>query len=264
MVQPTLFLSHGAPDIALRTSHPSNRFLRGLGEKLERPDAILVVTAHWCTAEIALSSVTQYETIHDFGNFDSRLYAMHYTPPGDRGLASRIAQELTHAGMEIHTDTVRGLDHGSWIPLHLIYPDADIPVVQMSVQPHLSPDHHYRLGRQLALFREENVLIIGSGALTHNLARSTFTSVDKEPESWVTDFADWMRKQLEEGNSRTVLEYRSRAPYGAANHPSEEHLCPLFVETGAANGQPATLLPSGSMYGTVMMDSYGFGIDSPG
>lgn len=168
MIRP-LFLSHGAPtlpfeDVAARD------FLKGLPAALPRPRAILVVSAHWETRVPTVNVVERNRTIHDFAGFPEALYQLTYPAPGDPQLADRIVDLLAEAGLPSATDTARGLDHGAWVPLMLAWPDADIPVVQLSVQSQLGPGHHLEVGRAIAPLAEEGVLIVASGSFTHDLS----------------------------------------------------------------------------------------------
>ncbi len=259
MQQPTLFLSHGAPDIAVRPDHPSNAFLCELGQQLHRPDAIVIFTAHWLTEALTVSSLDKYETIHDFGNFDARLYEIHYEPAGTTALATELAALVSNTGQTVHLDHTRGLDHGAWTPLALMYPEADIPVVQVSIQPHRSPEYHYRIGEAIASLRSQNILIIGSGAMTHSFKGLSMPGRDGQPPQWAQEFSDWMNEAAASGNNEALLHYRARAPYAEENHPSDEHLLPFFAAVGAGGGAPGQRLHSDSMYRTVMMDMYAFG-----
>lgn len=259
MPQPALFLSHGAPDLAVRPDHPSHIFLREFGHRLSRPDAIVIFTAHWLTETITVSSVQRYETIHDFGNFDPRLFEMKYEPTGNPELAEEIASLLDRSGRPVQIDGERGLDHGAWIPLMLMYPEADIPVVQLSIQPRKSPEYHLRLGEAIGSLRNRNILVVGSGALTHNLSGLRMSGRVENPPPWVTEFSDWMKEAIESGNDHALLRYRTSAPKAEENHPTDEHLLPIFAAMGAAAGSPGLRLHSASMYHTVMMDMYQFG-----
>jgi len=165
---PALFVSHGSPMIAI-TPNPAHHFLRDLGPRLGRPRAILIATAHWATATPVLGTAARPETIHDFGGFPPALYALRYPAPGAPEVAREAGTRLRAAGLAVAEDAARGLDHGSWIPALLMYPDADIPIAQISIQPEADPAHHYQIGAALRPLREEGVLILGSGSFTHNL-----------------------------------------------------------------------------------------------
>lgn len=255
---PSLFLSHGAPTLPLGDT-PAKRFLTGLGKQLGRPDAILVASAHWETARPAITATEVNKTIHDFYGFPPALYALRYPAPGSPALAERVSDLLCAAGLASALDHSRGLDHGAWVPLSLIYPEADIPTVQISLQRGLGPAHHLQIGRALAPLRQENVLIIGSGSFTHDLARLSSAAPDEAAPADVSQFADWMDRALVEGRSCDLVTYRSRAPFAAKNHPSEEHLLPLFVALGAVGGKPRVEhLHQSTTYGVLRMDAYAF------
>jgi 4,5-DOPA dioxygenase extradiol len=185
---------------------------------------------------------------------------MTYPAPGAPALAERVSDLLCGAGIASDIDRRRGLDHGAWVPLLLMYPAADIPVLQLSIQGHLGPAHHLQLGQALAPLRQEGVLVIGSGSFTHNLRelRRDAGDDDTAPE-WVTGFAQWFDAALSEGRRCDLLTYRARAPHAERNHPTEEHLLPLYVALGAAGeGARAERLHASATYGTLRMDAYAF------
>ncbi len=259
MTLPSLFLSHGAPTLPL-TDTPARTFLSGLGHHLPRPKAILVASAHWETARPAVNAVAWNETIHDFYGFPRALYDLRYPAPGAPELAGDIAARLQAAGLACDIDRQRGLDHGAWVPLSLIYPAADIPVLQISVQTHLGPEHHLRVGRALAPLRDEGVLIIGSGSYTHDLSEFRGQDPNTPAPAWVNGFADWFDTALTEERFTDLLDYRRRAPFAVKNHPTEEHLLPLYVALGAGGAKPhAQRLHTSATYGILRMDVYAFG-----
>ncbi len=258
MTMPSLFLSHGSPTLPL-TDTPARAFLQRLGHTIERPQAILVASAHWETASPAVNAVERNETIHDFGGFPRALYEMQYPAPGSPPVAARVAERLRTAGFACTTDHRRGLDHGAWVPLRLMYPQADIPVVQLSVQPHLGPEHHLRVGRALAPLRQEGVLIIGSGSFTHDLSEFRGHGVSDPSPDWVNGFADWFDSALTRRQTDDLLDYRRQAPFAAKNHPTEEHLLPLYVALGAAGENArAERLHASATYSVLRMDVYAF------
>ena len=258
---PTLFLSHGSPMLAVEDI-PARRFLLNLGAAIEaehgRPSAILIASAHWETEHPAVNAVAWNDTIHDFYGFPQALYRLRYPAPGDAALADRAGALLEAAGMAWERDTQRGLDHGAWVPLLMAWPAADIPVVALSVQSHLSPAHHLRVGQALAPLREQGVLIIGSGAMTHDLRRMRSADPNGPEAPDVAAFTGWMSQALTEGRTDDLLAYRDRAPYGKAQHPTPEHLLPLFVALGAGGGA-ARQLHESVRYGFLRMDAWGFG-----
>lgn len=256
---PALFVSHGSPMMALEPS-PARDFLSHLGRALGRPDAILVASAHWDTPRPELNAVAVNATIHDFDGFPPALYAMRYPAPGAPDLAERVATLLSEAGLAAEVDRERGLDHGAWVPLTLMYPEHHIPVLQLSLQSVLGPAHHLRLGQAIARLRAENVLMIGSGSFTHNLGRLRRRAPDTPPPTDVAAFADWMHDALVQHRIDELLAYRCRAPYAADQHPTEEHLLPLFVALGAGgDNAAATRLHASTTYSALRMDAYAFG-----
>ena len=231
---PTLFISHGSPMLAIQES-PAHRFLLDLGKTLPKPRAILVASAHWESMDgPTVSLALDPETIHDFGGFPRALFDIQYPAAGAPDVATRAAALLEQEGVAVKTSAMRGLDHGAWVPLRLMYPDADIPVAQISVVRGASPADHLRIGRALSSLRDEGVLVIGSGSLTHNLYEFRGQDIDAPVPAWVSDFDMWMKERLEANDSQALLNYRVEAPFAVRNHPTEEHLLPLFVAMGAA------------------------------
>jgi 4,5-DOPA dioxygenase extradiol len=264
MTMPSLFLSHGAPTLPL-TDTPARAFLSQIGNTLERPKAILVISAHWETATPTVNAVDSNETIHDFGGFPRALYDLRYAAPGSPTFAARVAERLRTGGFDCNIDKRRGLDHGAWVPLLLMYPQADIPVLQLSVQPHLGPEHHLRVGHALAPLRDEDVLIIGSGSFTHDLSEFRGHGPNDPAPNWVNSFADWFDTALTKNQTDDLLDYRRRAPFATKNHPTEEHLLPLYSALGAAGETAhAERLHASSTYSVLRMDVYAFhGLDDP-
>ncbi|RDB44335.1 dioxygenase [Halomonas sp. DQ26W] len=244
-MQPSLFISHGSPMLAL-TPGPAHDFLRELGRAL-RPEAILVVSAHWTTRQLMVSTSPRPETIHDFGGFPQALFDCQYPAPGEPELARRFARELNAVPTE------RGLDHGAWVPLSLMFPEADIPVVSLSLPVEWSNQQLVELGGKLAGARCDGVLVIGSGSLTHNLAEMQAGQVPT-PE-WVSQFVDWIHFRLEAGD-RDALQEWELAPQARRNHPTPEHFLPLLVAMGA--GGQARRLHHSVEQGVLTMDVYAF------
>lgn len=259
MTQPVLFVSHGAPTIVLDDT-PARRFLETFAASLPRPRAILVVSAHFERAEPTLTGSLAPPTIHDFGGFPAAMYAMRYPAPGAPELAARAAGLIRAAGFQAHVDPTHGFDHGVWTPLKLLFPHADIPVVALSVDPSGGPRAHVELGRALAPLRDEDVLIIGSGAATHDLAaffRGGFRADSPAPD-WVADFADWLAAAIADGRTDDLVDYRTKAPHGVRNHPTEEHILPLFVALGAADGSTGRRAHASFDHGVLAMDAFVF------
>jgi 4,5-DOPA dioxygenase extradiol len=257
---PSLFVSHGAPNLVLHNSE-AKHFLEGFGARLPRPEAILVASAHFDTPQPAVTADEQPATVYDFRGFEPELYQLTYPAAGAPDLAQEVAALLGKAGLPARPLSGHGFDHGTWVPLSLMYPKADIPVVQVSIQSQLGPEHHVRLGEALAPLADRGVLVIGSGALTHNLHEffQGRYAADAPAPAWVSEFGDWMCSHLEGGDEDDVIHYRDRAPNGARNHPTEDHILPLFVAMGAAGHAPGRRVHTSQEYGVLMMDAYQFG-----
>jgi 4,5-DOPA dioxygenase extradiol len=250
-----IFLSHGAPTLAIEDV-PARHFLEELGASMPHPRAILVVSAHWETRVPFVNAVAVNDTIHDFRGFPRELHEMRYPAPGSPLVAGEVADLLDNAGFATKVHEDRGLDHGAWVPLILMYPEAQIPVVQLSVQTELGPEHHLNLGRALEPLTRDGVLIVGSGSFTHDL--SSIWNATEEPE-WVKSFADWMDEAIVENRVGDLIHYRNLAPNAERNHPTEEHLLPLFVALGAAGDSPlAKRIHSSVSHGVLRMDAYRF------
>ena len=253
---PSLFLSHGAPDILLSPA-AAREYWQQLGRTFPKPRGILVISAHWTTAEPVVSAAANPKTIYDFRGFPESLFQQVYPAPGAPELAEQVVSKLSESGIPCTIDRDRGLDHGAWVPLSVMYPDADIPVTQISVQPNRNSAHHLEVGRSLAGLRAEGITILASGSMTHNLGYVSQYSLNAAPPDWVLEFDDWMTRHLETGNIDALLNYRKLAPYGPKNHPTEEHLFPLFVAIGAGN-EPlnAKRLHSSFTYGVLSMAAF--------
>lgn len=257
---PTVFISHGSPMHALEAgASATGRAWRSLGARLPRPRAILIASAHWETGQPALTGAERPETIHDFYNFPPPLYEIRYPAPGAPEIARRARQLLAAAGFAASIDPQRGLDHGAWTPLLYAYPEADVPVAQVSVQTALGPRHHLALGAALAPLSHEGVLILGSGHLTHNLRelRSVRETGSGRAEPYVAEFQAWVRECIEAHDYDRLADYRRLSPAGVRAHPSEEHFLPLFVAVGAAGSAArAERLIEHVEGGVLAMDAY--------
>lgn len=252
---PSIFISHGSPMLPLET-HSARDFLQGLGQQLGYPKAIVCISAHWSTARPCVTGAAHPQPIHDFYGFPEAAYQLKYFPPGAPELASQVTYLLKDRGIESAVDTSRGLDHGVWNPLLLMYPKADVPVIQLSIQTPLGPAHHWAMGEALAPLRREGVLILGSGGASHNLQQ---LRADTSPTpAWAHEFVDWLTHALVEDKQEALINYRQQAPRAVLNHPTEEHLLPLFVARGAGETK-ATLLHSSFTYSTLSMAAYAFG-----
>ena len=256
--QPALFLSHGSPTLPLEHG-PAVDFMKGLGGRLGRPKAILSVSAHWDTDYPEVSGVERPETIYDFYGFPPELYRLRYPAPGAPWLAERVSALLESRGFQTAIDPGRGLDHGTWTSLYHMYPQADIPVTQLSIQSHLGPAHHVKLGEALRPLRDEGVLIIASGGATHNLRELSFHRGSIAAQPWTVEFNEWLADAVLERRDDDLVEYRRRAPHAVRNHPTDEHLIPIFVALGAGDpGGKTQRLHNSISSGVISMDAYRF------
>jgi len=251
---PVLFLSHGSPMHAIRPG-AVRAVWRGIARDMPKPKAILIASAHWETSIPALTGAARPETIHDFYGFPKPLYEVQYPAPGDPALAARALALLQSAGFATAVDPQRGLDHGAWSPLLHMYPEADIPVVQVAVQTELPARHHLELGRALAPLAAESVLIIGSGHMTHNLRERRGDG----PLPYAGEFQEWVRQKIAARDLDSLADYRALNPHGIRAHPTDEHFLPLFVALGAAGANyRAERLYAGIEMGSLAMDAYRF------
>lgn len=261
--RPPLFISHGSPMLILQNT-AAKEFLSGYGAAIGKPSAIVIASAHFEAEQPTVVADPAPGMIYDMTGFPAALYEIEYPAKGDPALAEKVAGLLDQAGMAPEMAARRGFDHGTWVPLSLLYPQADVPVVQVSVQPGLGPAHHYALGRALEPLTRDDVLVIGSGSLTHNLHELRGPDGrrpldDAEPD-WVRGFADWVGARIEQGAVEDLIDYRTRAPHGARNHPTDEHYLPLLVAAGAAGLDPrGTMIHTSHEYGILRMDAFAFG-----
>jgi len=254
---PAVFVTHGAPTLPLDDT-PARTFLASLGARLGKPDAILCISAHWESDTAVVSTTPEPRTIHDFFGFPPALYELGYPAPGAPAVAARAAGLLAAAGIPCAQDASRGLDHGAWTPLLLMYPDADVPTTQLTVLPAAGAAAHIAIGRALTPLRREGVLILASGSATHNLREFRGQSAATPALDYVRAFDDWLVDAIESGDEPALVDYRARAPQARRNHPTEEHFLPLFVAVGAG-GLPGQTLHRGASYGILAMTAFAFG-----
>jgi 4,5-DOPA dioxygenase extradiol len=254
-----MFVSHGAPTLAIDDS-PARRFLLNYGDVLGKPRAILVLSAHFEAPVATVTASSAPETIYDFWGFPQALYDMKYPAPGDPAVASRVVELLSASGIAARLDEDRGLDHGAWVPLSLMYPDADVPVVQLSIDARKGAAYHFRLGEALRPLRGEGVLIVGSGGVTHNLSHAFGAARDASFVDWAATFRQWVADAVEANRRDDLLDYRAAAPAAVRNHPTEEHFLPLLCVMGASEpGEPRRRVHASDEYGALAMDAYLFG-----
>ena len=257
MSHQAIFISHGSPSIVIDDC-PATRFLEELPRRLSRPDAIVVASAHYETGEPRVGKSRRPGTVHDFRGFPQALFELEYPASGAPATTARVADLLRAADFDV-AEEERDLDHGIWTPLLLAWPDADIPVVPLSIQPHRGGAWHYRVGRALAPLLDENVMVIGSGAATHDLSRFRGRPVDAEPDPDAKAFHDWLIQAATENRRLEMLAWEQEAPHADANHPTPEHFMPFFVAMGAAHGLgPAEVLHDSFTYGALSMAALGW------
>ena len=253
---PSLFISHGSPMLALQPGE-SGPALARLAAEMPRPRAIVMVSAHWESHELLVNGNPQPETWHDFGGFAAELFAVQYPAPGLPDLTREVVELLAASDLPARIDSRRPFDHGVWVPLSLMYPQADIPVVQISLPSRQGPELQTRVGKALAGLRADDVLIIGSGSITHNLGELNWNGDSARVEPWAQAFRDWMIDKLASDDESALHQYRSLAPHAVRAHPSDEHLLPLYFARGA--GGEFSIAHQGFTMGALGMDIYRFG-----
>jgi 4,5-DOPA dioxygenase extradiol len=256
---PVFFISHGAPTFALEPGQLGAK-LRAVGQQLAGLKAVLVVSPHWQTRALQVATTPKPETIHDFGGFPAALYQLQYPAPGQPELANEVVQLLTQAGWPVTADASRGLDHGAWVPLWHLLPQADVPVFQVSMPHQLDTVGALALGRALAPLRDQGVLIVGSGSLTHNLY--DLAPPGAPAVAYAVEFARWVRRAVTRADVDALLDYRLRAPHAERAHPTQEHFLPLLVALGASvEAEAAQVIAGDITYGVLSMESYVWGVN---
>ncbi|SPJ33937.1 dioxygenase family protein [Kushneria phyllosphaerae] len=250
-----LFISHGSPMEALDQGESASAW-RALASQIKRPSRILVASAHWSGFPIRLTGSQTPKTIHDFHGFPAPLYDLQYPVPGEPRLAREVACRLSAAGLQSWIDPERGLDHGMWVPLRHLYPEADIPVVGISISARHDADWHYYLGRQLAQTLDDDTLLICSGSITHNLGDMRDDRDDVS--AYVDAFQTWIGQQMALRNDAALLDYRRQAPAAVRAHPTDEHLLPLFVAMGAGDTRAPQRFNAVVSLQALAMDAYLF------
>ncbi|QRG66573.1 DODA-type extradiol aromatic ring-opening family dioxygenase [Brevibacillus choshinensis] len=258
---PSFFIAHGAPLLAIE-DNPYTQFLGTLGRTLPRPKAIVLFSAHWESAVQRVSDVDTYETIYDFGGFPEALYRIQYPARGSQTITEDIKDLFTKQGIPFDVETKRGLDHGAWVVLRMLYPEVDVPVIAMSVNPKLTPEEQYQIGKSLAELREKDVLIIGSGGTVHNLRALKWAEDEGQVDAWALGFDEWLESRLQDWDTASLFTYESEAPYASQAVPpyGNEHFVPLFYAMGAADdGQTAKLVHRSYRYGNLSHSVWQFG-----
>jgi 4,5-DOPA dioxygenase extradiol len=255
-MMPSYFFAHGAPSIVLEHNEYT-ALLKNFKKGTPRPKAIVLFSAHWEQTVQTVSVAEEYSTIYDFSGFQKELYQMTYPAQGAPQLGGEIQALLAKHGIQSVQDGERGLDHGAWAVLKLIYPDADIPVVALSVNRHLTNEQQYQIGQALAELREQDVLIIGSGGTVHNLRRLNWRT--DAIDEWAEAFDNWLQEKLEAWDLPALFNYRELAPHAQDAVPTSEHFIPLLLAMGAGdNKREAVLLHRSYQYGNLSLSCWQF------
>ena len=256
---PALFVSHGAPTLILEDI-PARSFLQSLGTRFPGIRGVLCISAHWNLEVPAVNAVEHPETIHDFYGFPQSLYRIGYPARGSPALAGRVAGLLNSAGITCTTDTARGLDHGAWVPMKLMFPKADVPVVQLSIRRDLDPARHFAMGSAIAGLRDDGILVMGSGGAVHPLGDPAASLGEGAPtDPWAEEFSDWLADAVTSGDRELLVGYRTRAPHAQRAHPYPDHYMPLLAAMGAAGpGARGTVIHHSWDLGDLGMDAYTF------
>ncbi|MCG2633393.1 MAG: dioxygenase [Gammaproteobacteria bacterium] len=254
---PVIFVSHGAPTLALDQAKGAP--LVEWGKQLPRPSAVLTISAHWVAPTLTVGARSNHSLLYDFYGFPAPLYNLRYPAPGAPELADRVSQLLAESGTEVKSEPSRGFDHGVWVPLLRLFPEADIPVLQLAQPAPLQPDELFRLGQQLAPLRNEGVLILASGSLTHNLYQFD-PSERSVPPDWAVNFDSWAREVVQRRDWSALLNAATSAPDFATAHPTPEHFSPLWLAAGASRADdPLQLMVEGFEFGSISRLSLQFG-----
>jgi 4,5-DOPA dioxygenase extradiol len=254
---PAVFLGHGSPMNALQ-ENDWTRAWAAIGARLGRPRAVLAISAHWYVPALAVTAMAAPRTIHDFGGFPRELYEMHYPAPGDAALAARVQQLL--APLPVSADHSWGLDHGTWSVLHHVFPQAEVPVVQLSIDERQPPRFHQELGARLRPLRDEGILLLGSGNVVHNLHAYAWGRRPQQPYDWALRFETTVRRQLESRQPAPLVDYAELGRDALLSVPTPEHYLPLLYILGASHpGEPLTFPVEGIDGGSVSMLAVQYG-----
>lgn len=251
---PGLYISHGSPMLALNPEQVGPALER-LGANLPRPEAIIVMSAHWESNALEVSTSIRPETWHDFRGFPEALYEIRYPAPGQPELAEKVLTLLAEAGLTATANNSRPRDHGVWMPLLHMYPEADIPVVEISLPMSMTSDDIFKIGQTLAVLREQQILLIGSGSITHNLRELSRNGGENPVPEWASTFRNYVVNKLSHRDFDAVLDWNN-IPHVARNHPTLEHFAPIFFAMGT--GSRFSIVHSSFTMGSLGMDIYRF------
>jgi 4,5-DOPA dioxygenase extradiol len=255
-MMPSYFFAHGAPSLVLE-QHEYTSFMKNFAGSIPKPKAIVLLSAHWEQPVQTISAAEMYSTIYDFSGFQEELYQMTYPAVGDRSISEQLQSLFANHGIESELDEERGLDHGAWAVLKLLYPDADIPVVALSVNRHLSNRQQYEIGRSLSKLREQDILIIGSGGTVHNLRKLNWRG--DGIDEWAVSFDNWLQSKLETWDVDALFNYQDSAPYAQEAVPTSEHFIPLLLAMGTGDkNRQAQLLHRSYQLGNLSLSCWQF------
>lgn len=255
-MMPSYFFAHGAPSIVLE-ENGYTELLKSFRDHHPRPKAIVIFTAHWEEQVQTVGAAETFETIYDFRGFQDELYEITYPAKSDRPLSEEVQSLFAKNGIQSALEEKRGLDHGAWAVLKLLYPEADIPVVALSVNRHLPNREQYNIGKALAELREQNVLIIGSGGTVHNLRKLNWQS--EGIDEWAEQFDNWLQSKLESWDTEALFNYMEEAPHASESVPTSEHFIPLLLAMGAGDSnRQAELLHRSYQYGNLSLSCWEF------
>lgn len=256
---PTVFVSHGPPSLVL-DDVPATEFLKGLGKRYEDVEAVLCISAHWETVKPTINSVEVNETIHDFYGFQPELYDIKYPAKGDPELAEKTRDLINNASIHCEIDRHRGLDHGAWVPMILMFPEVNMPVFQLSIQQNLSPHDHHAIGKAIEPLRHDGVLILGSGGAVHPLGYAPLAP-DAKTDQWALNFDEWLNNTVVSGDEKDLINYRELSPYPERAHPYPDHLMPLLTAMGSAgSGAKGKIIHHSWYWGDMGMAAYEFDV----
>jgi 4,5-DOPA dioxygenase extradiol len=256
--QPAVFLAHGSPMSGLGGDEHAAA-LHSFGQRTAGMKAILIVSAHWQVSRpLRVTAWDQSPLLYDFGGFPEELYQLRYPAPGDPAMAARVVRTLVAERQNARFETERGLDHGAWVPLRLTWPEATIPVLQLSM-PFVDPQEMFQLGRALRPLREDGIAVVGSGGIVHNLRKVHLENKNAPVDEWAAEFDAWVAEQVGARNLDTLFAYRSAGPHARLSVPTTEHFDPLFITLGAAfSGEKPAVIFEGFQYGNLSMRSFAF------
>jgi 4,5-DOPA dioxygenase extradiol len=254
-LMPVGFVGHGAPTLGLEKKGPAIEAWKAWAKALPKPKAVVMVSAHWLERPVHIGPTLKTGLIYDFYGFPDELYQVKYPVPPAPELGREVFSLLSQAGLKPIESPSRGLDHGAWVPLVHMFPDADIPVLQVSIGTHVPMAEHIALGKTLAPLRSQGVFILGSGNITHNLRIVNFRDRYGKPETWAGEFDEWARENLENRDLEALSRYATEAPSARTAHPTDDHYTPLLVAMAAGEGPKTgvTFPHTGFEYGTLSM-----------